>query len=66
VRAKRAPDSRFAREARPWQRAAAESSRGPHNKREQQGIMLGGIEIPKIFRRARIARGASRPLLAGR
>jgi hypothetical protein len=59
VRAKRASDSRFAREARP----VAASSDGPQeiNKR----IELHGIEIPKIFGRARFARSALRPLLAG-
>jgi hypothetical protein len=57
VRAKRAPDSRFAREAAPWQPSRSEASK------EQQGIELDGIEIPKKIpegARARASRAAHR------
>jgi hypothetical protein len=45
--------------------AARRRSRGRGPSGEQQGIKRDGIRIPKISRRARFARGASRPLLAG-
>jgi hypothetical protein len=47
-------------------RQARNALNGAARSSQQQGIKQDGIAIPKIFRRARFARGASRPLLAGR
>jgi hypothetical protein len=56
VRAKRAPDSRFCARSAPRGRPIAARA----SKRQGIKSKTASIEIPKIFRRARLARGASR------
>jgi hypothetical protein len=62
LHAKRALDSRALRA----KRASVAPQPRDLNKRRATRNQANGIEIPKIFRRARFARGASRQTLAGR